>query len=246
MTTPFVVSMTSYQPRFDSLPVTLENILTWELLPEKIYLNLTPEDLKILPKSIFDAGYSYLLRIKEVVDLGPSKKLIPTLLHEKKFPIVTIDDDLIYDPNLIIKILVDHLIFPTCIIAGRTHLITRNEHNQLNGYMEWEHQQRRENGPSNELFPTGGGMTLFPQGSLHDDVVNMDLLRSVGALYTDDIWHFFQARRNGTLVRQISERYQLNCIEGTQAVGLWRNGNQVRNDLVISELLRLYGDPCNL
>ena len=111
--------------------------------------------------------------------------------------------------------------------------------------MDWEFEQIRENGPSAKLFPTGVGMILYPQGSLHNDVVNMDLLRAVGALHTDDIWHFFQARRNGTLVRQISERHQLNYIEGTQEVGLWLNGNQVRNDLVISDLLRLYGDPCN-
>jgi hypothetical protein len=245
MATPFVISLASYPPRFNSLLVVLESILSWDLLPERIYLNIANQDIEKLPNGIFNAGYSHLLRIKSVVDLGPSNKLIPTLLHEKILPIITIDDDILYPPDLVTKILVDHLIFPTSIIAGRTHFIVQDQNNNIKSYMEWEFEQSKENGPSAKLFPTGGGMTLFPQGSLHDDVVDMDLLRSVGALYTDDIWHYFQARRNGTLVRQISERHQLNYIEGTQEVGLWLNGNQVRNDLVISELLRLYGDPRN-
>ena len=246
MASPYVISLTSYPPRFNSLLLVLEKILSWDVLPERIILNIADEDIEKLPHSIFDAGYSHLLRIQNVVDLGPSKKLIPSLSHEKILPIVIIDDDIHYDPHLITKILVDHLVFPTCVIAGRTHFINHDQDNNLQSFTKWEHEQSREHGPSAKLLPTGGGMVLYPQGSLHEDVNDLDLLRSTGAMYTDDLWHFFQARRKGTLIRQIPERHQVNYIEGTQEVGLWLNGNQIRNDLVIAELLQLYGNPSNL
>jgi hypothetical protein len=246
MTTPYVISLTSYPPRFNSLLLVLESILSWDVLPERIYLNIANEDIEKLPNGILNAEYSHLLMIKEVVDIGPCTKLIPTLINEKILPIITIDDDVIYPRDLVAKILADHLIFPTSIIAGRTHFITQDQSSNVKSYMDWEFEQSRENGPSAKLFPTGVGMILYPQGSFHEDVSDLDLLSSTGAIYTDDIWHFFQARRNGTLVRQISERYNLNYVEGSQEVGLWINGNQVRNDVVFAELVGLYGNPCNL
>lgn len=242
----YVLSLTSHPPRFESLLLVLENIANWEYLPKKIYLNLSKEDIDKLPRKVFNSQYSELLKINEYTELGSAMKLIPTLSLEHEFPIVTIDDDILYDSGLVTKLLKEHLTFPNCIIAGRTHLITRDSNGDIKSYMEWDIDQSIENGPSKLLFPTGSGMVLYPQGCLDNAVADLNRLRATGSTHSDDIWHFFQARRKGTLVRQIPQRHSLNYIDGSQEVGLWQNGNFERNDLVIAKLVAIFGNPCNL
>jgi hypothetical protein len=59
------------------------------------------------------------------------------------------------------------------------------------------------------------------------------------------LWWYFQARRKGTLVRRLSGLDHLNFIDSTQDVGLWKNGNQDRNEVNLSALLAQYGNPIN-
>ena len=234
--------MTSYPPRYQALLEVLEHVMTWNQIPEKIYLNIAFDDLSALPPEIYQSSYSEILLISTTIDLGSCKKLTPTLELETSLPIVTIDDDVLFEPNRIDQLLAEHLLFPKAIIAGRTHFIKRNEHGEISPYMEWEFVQKHVDGPSKEIFPTGVGMILYPKNSLHKDVCNEGLALRYSK-FNDDIWHYFQARRVGTQIRQVPERVTAKIIAGTQEVGLWRNGNQTRNDEIIKGFLELYGDP---
>jgi hypothetical protein len=60
---------------------------------------------------------------------------------------------------------------------------------------------------------------------------------------TDDLWWYFQARRNGTLVRRLAGFDALTFIEKTQEVGLWKTGNQERNEVNLKALIAQYGNP---
>jgi hypothetical protein len=238
----FEVSLTSYSKRFDSLFIVLSEILQWEALPQKINLNLTQEDFELLPRFFFESNFSYLCSINIVDDWGPARKLIPTLLKQTKHPIVTIDDDLHYRSDQITKILGEHISFPSCIIASRAHRILLANDGHPLPYLEWDLETQELNGPSKFLFPTGVGMVLYPPNVLHQDVFSL-MRFPADFLWTDDIWFYFQARRMGTLVRQVPKGQPLNYISGSQEVGLWLNGNQVRNDLVFKALYEIYGNP---
>lgn len=234
--------MTSYPARFQSLLAVLDNVMTWTQLPEKIYLNVSSLDVDKLPNEIHSSQYSKHLILNPTLDLGSCTKLVPMLELEKNLPIVTIDDDVFFKPNRIEQLLSEHANYPAEIIAGRTHLITRDNNQQINPYLQWELEQNHMDGPSKEIFPTGVGMVLYPQNSMHVDVREIDLIQKYSR-HNDDLWQYFQARRVGTQIRQVPERAPLNYIEGTQEVGLWTAGNQTRNDVVIKSLLDLYGDP---
>ena len=234
--------MTSYSARFQSLNAVLESVMTWTRLPEKIYLNISSLAIDKLPNEIHASEYSKLLILNPTLDLGPCTKLVPMLDLEKDLPIVTIDDDVVFSSNRIEQLLTEHANYPAAIVAGRTHLITRDSSNQINPYLQWELEQNHIDGPSKEIFPTGVGMVLYPQNSMHVDVKDIELIQSY-SLHNDDLWQYFQARRVGTQIRQVPERAPLNYLEGTQEVGLWNTGNQTRNDVVLKSLLDLYGDP---
>jgi hypothetical protein len=94
-------------------------------------------------------------------------------------------------------------------------------------------------------MPTSGAGTLFPAGSLHEDAGNPELYRKL-SFNTDDLWWYFQARRKGTLVRRLSGLDTLNFIDSTQEVGLWKNGNQDRNEVNLKALISEYGNPISL
>lgn len=240
--TKYVLSMTSHPPRFQSLLEVLDHVMIWNSIPERIYLNIVTDDIKKLPRDIYKSSYSKLLVVNPTIDLGPCGKLVPALELERHLPIVTIDDDTIFEPDRIDEMLNEHQLFPKAIIGGRTHMITRDENGKINSYRQWNKIQKDIDGPSKELFPTGVGMVLYPQQSLHLDAQRLDVLLMYSK-YNDDFWHFFQARRAGTQIRQTPQRITSTVIEGTQEVGLWSNGNKSRNEEILNALLDLYGDP---
>jgi hypothetical protein len=85
-------------------------------------------------------------------------------------------------------------------------------------------------------------MVLYPPNVLHKDVFDLKQFDE-DIFWNDDIWFFFQARRKRTLVRHVPKGQSLIYVEGSQEVGLWLNGNQVRNDLIFRKLLEIYGNP---
>ena len=92
-----VVSLTSYPERFNTLSQTLNSLLAQRLIAKKIYLNIAQEDMSKLPASVKDFASSGLININACENLGPGKKLIPTLKLEKNLPIIVVDDDLIFE-----------------------------------------------------------------------------------------------------------------------------------------------------
>lgn len=242
MSIAFEVSLTSHPKRFHSLYVVLSEILNWDILPELINLNLTQADFELLPNKIMNSKFSHLLRINIMEDWGPAGKLIPSLMKQRDLHIVTIDDDIHYEPSQITRLLTEHMVFPTCIIAGRAHRVLLDQNNNPMPYLQWDLETKERSGPSKDLFPTGAGMVLYPPDVLHHDVFNLKNFFDV-TRWTDDIWFYFQARRKGTLIRHVPKGQSLNYVAGSQEVGLWMNGNQVRNDVAFLALCEVYGNP---
>jgi hypothetical protein len=236
----YILSLTSHGPRLGSLHEVISKIPNWEVLPEKIILNLAQKDFLLLDKD-FQKNCPVDLEIQIVEDFGPATKLIPTLLVYQHLPIVTIDDDIHYSPSLITKVLVEHKIFPNCVISGRAHQITYNDDGDMIPYLEWHGETQVVNGPSKELFPTGVGMILYPQKTLHHDVFDTDTYKNL-CFYNDDIWFYFHARRAGTLVRRVPHGMNLNYVANSQSVGRWLE-NAKRNDVYLKNLTNLYGNP---
>ena len=238
----FVASLTSHSPRFESLAEVLAGLKLQVLQPQEILLNIAREEIANLPGDVKELAASGFITIVETDDFGPAKKLIPTLHSQKELPIIVIDDDLTFDPELFLHLMVQHYLYPKAIIASRVHQITTNIKGDMNRFDQWNKQYIDGDGPASDLMPTSGAGTLYPIGSLHPDAADGDLYRQLSN-YTDDLWWYFQARRNGTLVRRISGFSDLNFIEDSQDAGLWKNGNQDRNESNLLNLVQKYGNP---
>ena len=237
----YVLSFTTYPARFGALEDLIPSITNQILKPTEIHLNLTTGDFAKLPASMKSQLKSAKVKIFEVSDLGPGKKLIPTL-QRTKLPIITIDDDLLLPNDLTLQLMAEHLKHPSDIIAARTHLIAIDDSGAIKKFAEWQLEFDRYNSPDPRLLPTSGAGTLFPSGSLHQEVLDQKSYRDL-AFHTDDLWWYFHARKAGTAIRRLPGRRPLSFIEGTQEVGLWSTGNQERNDQNFAKLVARYGNP---
>ena len=237
----YVLSFTSHPARFSALEKIFPSITSQILKPAEIHLNIAREHAPLLSKELAKKLRAAGVKIFEVADLGPGKKLIPTL-RRTKLPVICIDDDLVLPADLTLQLMLHHRLYPTNIIASRTHRVTKDEYGSIRPFKEWQMEYNRDAGPDAQLFATSGAGTLFPPGSLHSDALDEKLYKEL-SFHTDDLWWYFQGRRVGTSVRRIPGRRALHFIEGTQADGLWLTGNKERNEENLAKLVAKYGDP---
>jgi len=241
----FDVTVTSHPARFDALATALVSLRTQILQPQSINVFIAESDVNLLPEAIKQLEKSKYIKVIPCEDLGSGKKLIPALKEQGKHPLITIDDDLYFENDLFLQLMINHYLYPDAIVAVRVHRLSVDDSGTVSPFSDWHKHYDLSEGPAADLMPTTGAGTLFPPHAMHEDAAN-------GALYselshnTDDLWWYFQGRRKGTLVRRLSGLDHLNFIDATQEVGLWKNGNQDRNEVNLKALLSKYGNPINL
>ena len=240
----FEVSVTSHPARFNALALSLKALKSQILQPQSINVFIAETDIAALPDSIKELEKSGFIKISPCEDLGSGKKLIPALKVQSNLPIITIDDDLYFENDLFLHLMINHYLYPDAIIAARVHQLAVNDSKDVLPFSAWHKHYDLSEGPSNDLMPTSGAGTLFPPKAMHEDASNAALYTELSH-NTDDLWWYFQARRKGTLVRRLSGLDHLNFIDSTQDDGLWKNGNQDRNEVNLKALLAQYGNPIN-
>ena len=234
----YILSLTSFPARFASLPELIPSLKNQTLPPAEIHLNIAKSEIGQLTQSVRNHLEVAGIKIFEVSDIGPGKKLIPTL-NRTDFPVIVIDDDLIIEPDLTLKIMIQHNLYPNSIIASRAHHVTVEKSGAIQTFTQWDKQWSESNGPENEMFATSGAGTLFTKELLHPEALDEDLYAEL-SFHTDDLWWYIQSLRKGTLTKRLPGLNHLNFIDGTQEVGLWKNGNQDRNDPNLESLLKKY------
>ena len=194
---PIYISLTSIFQRQGLLLQTLESIVTQTLLPSKIFLFLSKQPYlldagfkdKILTNNNlkkFLHKYSHLINVVWVKNTGPYRKLIPLL--KKKWNedciIITIDDDTVYENNLIENIVNDYKEHK-CVINYRGFSPKINKIEELkykkDKYLINKHLFN---------FPTGKGGILYTPSFFHqtkDLIFNKDVYLNKCET-ADDIW----------------------------------------------------------
>lgn len=240
---PLVVSLTSIPERINYVYLVVECLLSQTLKPDYLILWLSKEnglDDNTLPfklKRLKKRG----LEIRYSEDLGPYRKLIPTL---KEFPdsiIVTADDDMCYPPDWLRELYESYESNPEYIHCHRAHEIIKDGNGKLKKYIEWDQLSPGKTGPSKYLFPTTGGGILFPPNSLHSEVLNKDVFMDLCPL-SDDIWVKAMSLMKGTLIKKVNPYYEKNLIiRETQDMKLWKNNvRQGENDKKIERVFEKY------
>jgi len=160
--TEVIVTLTSYGRRIFDVYLAIESIMQGSIKPNRLILWLEDgmKD-KILPITL-QRQMKRGLEVKYTNDIKSYKKLVPSLKLYPEATLITIDDDVIYNFDLVENLINSHKETPDCIIASRVHRIKNNKKNgTLAPYNEWyfgngTHKADKFN------FATGVGGILYP------------------------------------------------------------------------------------
>lgn len=239
-----IVSLTTYGKRIHDVYLTIESIMHQTAKPNKIILWLAEDEftmntIPISLKRLIDRG----LTIEFCEDIKSYKKLVPALQRYPDSIIITIDDDVAYQQDLIENLLHSYREDPDLIHFCRGHKMRITKDGILDSYTRWDFFIN--NTLTDKLnFPTGVGGILYPPHCFHEDVTNEKLFM-VLCPTADDIWFKAMSLLKGTFSRKVYT-HNVNGMDYTilnndiqDETALW-NINITRNDEQIKAVFSKY------
>ncbi|WP_241149155.1 glycosyltransferase family A protein [Parabacteroides distasonis] len=237
-----IVSLTTHGKRIYDVHLTIESIMEQTMKANRIILWLDYNfKHKTLPKTL-QLLQKRGLEISFCKDIRSYTKIIPSLIKFPNDAIVTIDDDVLYEIDLLENLITAYQENPSYIYCTRFHRILLDKNHNLLPYRKW--QWLCPDMDANVLnFPTGVGGVLYPPHSLDEEVLNESIFMDI-CTYADDVWLKAMALKKGTLSKKVythsSEDFLMN--EEVQDIGL-RNiniENDFLNDKQISTVFQKY------
>jgi hypothetical protein len=196
------ISLTTFGIRINDVYLAIESIGKQTLKPSRVILWLSqdeyhPEKLPITLMNLKLRG----LEIKFCKDLRSYKKIIPTIKECPNDLIITIDDDVIYNFDLIEVLYKNHLKDPKVIYCGQAKVMKIKKKLKFD-YSSWV--KVNENSDESLMnFPIGFGGVLYFPGCFDTEVLNEDAFMSL-APTADDIWLKAMSLINKIPVKQVS------------------------------------------
>ena len=243
-----VLSLTTYGKRIYTVALTIRSLMLQTLRADKIILWLDETEFS---KDSLPVELTKLENEQFSIQYCPNyksyKKLIPSLFQFPNAVIVTFDDDLIYNPNLVMDLFAAHQNTPNSVIAGRGRIINLDENQALSPYHQWQFVYNDQYAITAKycLLPVGYGGVLYPPQSLAAVTTNPAYFMKL-APSADDIWFKCMAMLQGTatVILPLKCTAQLKTIENSQQESLSqavnvgnRNGEQLT--AVIDEFFQL-------
>ena len=239
-----IVSLTSYEERFDDLTISVYSLLNQSVKPDRIILWLSDKlSLNDLPYDI-TRFIKNGLEIRFVKDIGSYTKAIYAF---KEFPnsiIVTADDDIYYPKDWLAKLYYSFITNPKDISVHRAHRI-RLENKKIAPYETWTKHVEEESARFDN-FLTGVGGVLYPPNCFSNEVLRKDVFLTK-APFADDIWFWVMALVHNRKIRVVKNHN--SCIYCTDIFRqiiqskrtLYKINSKGQNDKQLDELLKLYG-----
>ncbi len=185
------VSITSYPKRINNLHITVKSVLKQTIRPKKIIIWLFkdefPDGINMLPKKLTNL-FKYNVEVK-FIDTNLKSHLKYYYVF-KNFPdnyIITLDDDIIYYPNTIERLLKMHKMNPNTICANVAKKI-EIKNNEFLPYNKWNIIKNKEINNSRKYIALGVGGVLYPPNLIDKNILfDPDTIKSI-CLNADDLW----------------------------------------------------------
>lgn len=195
----YQIGLTSFPARISTLHFVIRSLIKQSAKPDSIHLFLGRDEIpnaNWLPSQLraFEASglkLHFLESTRHQYD-----KFTHTEHFDPQMPYVIVDDDVIYQPYSMERLLSAHIKYPNTVIGNRCHMMHVEPDGSIAPYGDWTREARTP-APSFNLVPTGAGGVLYPPGFFADGSVTNtdDILRH--APYADDMWLKFNALAKG-------------------------------------------------
>jgi hypothetical protein len=225
-----IVSLTSFPLRLENLHLCIKSLLQQTYKPHKIILWLGSDvSNNDVPESLLKMQqYGLDIRFKSE-DLGSHKKYFYAMQEFPEDIIITVDDDYLYDKNLIKDLMNMYAKHNTsiCTLIG-WRMIWNKDSGELLERREWRYVKNILKAPSKELYIMGS-YTLYPPNSLDVRVFDIENIRRLctntenGIVGYDDSWLKCMATLNSTTIvnaRMYSKFFEIPEIFDSQELSL--------------------------
>ena len=244
-----VISLTSYPKRIFSAVWSIDSLLKQKYDDYEVILWLSeeqfPEKEKDLPSEllVFKKNEERFSIRWVQGDLKPHKKYFYAITEYPTCPIIIVDDDVIYEENLVSKLMLSYRQFPDCISCIQANQMMFRRNGELRQYNRWIMNFRGLIGiPSYSLLPVGVGGVLYPPGSVPQEAFDIEAIMN-NCLMADDIWLKIMTSYNGYRTVLCSSKMEYTKITTTQDSALWKkNINLGGNDEAIKRILDYYDE----
>ena len=242
-----IVSLTSYGHRVeDSVSYAIYSIFSQTRVPDKVVLFLDEKkwnnnNLPGVLKKLQKVG----LFIEYCDDIGPHTKFIPAL---KMFPediLITVDDDVYYEKDVIKELIDAYTVSNKKTIICHKAVIPERSIGKFTPYSTWKDASTFAN-PYSKLSPLGVGGVLYPPHIFSNEIFNVDVFLKICPI-ADDLWFWVMELNSDIQIKvlfnscfkfdYINNLEQLN--PGSGALH-FKNCSQGRNDIQLNELLKYY------
>ena len=216
-----IASLTSFPARIQSVHKAIKSILLQTTRPQKVVLWLADEQFREqeLPSQLLKLC-KYGLEIKYCNDLRSHKKYYYALQDQAENELViTFDDDIIYHPNTIRRLVDTHNLYPNDIVCSAAHRITLDKAGNVNHYKLWESVY--DNNISTQLLsPLTGSGCLYPANVMSPETFVENDIREL-AFSADDLWIAMMARLSNTQIRTVAKVARtFSVVSSSQSVHL--------------------------
>lgn len=213
-----ICSMTSFPQRIEYVHKAIKSLMLQSYKPDRILLWLAEEQFpqKQLPKSLTELE-KYGLEICWCHDIyGHKKYFFPVLSQKLQEIVITFDDDIIYSPRCIERLMKKHKQFPDCMVCERGQAFDNKVCNEKNPGRWSTISNTGLYKPTYKLNPSPGGGCLIPYKCFYEDATNEEKIRKL-AYKNDDLWYMFMCAQNGTKIIKTRKYHKLfTIIEGSQ------------------------------
>lgn len=242
------VSLTSHSKRvLDFAPYAIFSIFHQTVLPNRIVLNINQDkwnddNLPELIQKLQIAG----LDVNFCEDVGPHTKLLPAMQKYPEDVIITVDDDVYYDKELIEELLHGYQQSGKRAVVTRCAMVITFRDGKMIPYSEWPNAKGTE---ENAYYsPLGVAGVLYPPHVFTEEVFNKEVFRKL-CKCADDIWFsiqeylikipVFYVKNNHWTANGDVDHYAEYVEQGSDALH-FQNANNGQNDVQINNLIAYY------
>ena len=236
-----ILSLTTFPDRINSVSKTIKTLLNQTLKPDKVILWLAfeqfPKKEQELPNDLLELK-NFGLDIKWCEDIKSYKKLIPSLIEFENDIIITFDDDIYYDEDIVKRLYDAHLADREAVVVNRySRIYFKNDKIKFLKSSKLYFSNPPKPSLLNVIIGCGG--VLYPPKSLNPNVLNKQEFMSLIPTH-DDIWFWLNAILNNTKIK-IVDGFSTNLIpiENTQQFGLCKINNKSKNGINALDALHI-------
>lgn len=236
-----VASLTSYPARINCVWLVVKSLFLQTYKPDRVILWLAEEQFptKELPRNL-TIMQNYGLEIMWVKDIyGHKKYRVPVMEQTSNEGVITFDDDIVYSPKCIERLMAVHKKHPNSLVCERGQ--TYDDKKECNPGRWKTISDTGVIVPTYSMNPSPGGGCLFPFGAFHPDAVKEECFRRL-AYKNDDLWYMFMCAANKTRMIKTRKYHKIfSLVEGSQIEQMATEnvmGNQ--NNVVMEGLKKAY------